>query len=159
MTERYRKSEIAIEQLKTAIFLLIHELDLSSAITLAGAASGILEQLVRNAGKVPFVDYAREIANHYQGATPPRSSYSRHINDWLGINDHKHMSADTPETLEIDLQKSAEDAIAKAVADFVTLYGQDHDFIQAYLRWMWINRNGPELMENYKQFPERLKRK
>jgi hypothetical protein len=64
MTERkYHKSEIATEQLKTAIFLFLTCRDSSSVITLAGAASNILERLVRNEGKTPFIDYARNIPN------------------------------------------------------------------------------------------------
>jgi hypothetical protein len=51
----------------------------------------------------------------------------------IGINPHKHMSPDCPDTLEIDLQTSAEHAITKAIADFTTLYGQGHAFIKAYL--------------------------
>jgi hypothetical protein len=150
MTDRkYHKSEIATEQLKTAIFLFLSGRDLSSVITLAGAAGAILERLVRNAGKTPFIDFACNVQNVLGGSTPPRAKYNRYINERFGINPHKHMSADCPDTLEIDLQKSAEDAITKAVADDKTLYGQERDFIKAYLRWAWVNRDGPQVMKDY----------
>lgn len=55
---RIHKSDIAKSQLETAVWLLLDGRDRSSVITLAGAASGILDRLVRNAGKEPFVDYA-----------------------------------------------------------------------------------------------------
>jgi hypothetical protein len=111
--------------------------DRSSVITLAGAAGSILEQLVRNQGKTPFVDYARSLA---PGPTPPRGTSNRVINELLGINPHKHMNPESPDTLEIDLEKCAENAITKAVGDHVTLHGREHDFIKPFLHWAWINR-------------------
>jgi hypothetical protein len=150
MTEqKYHKRGIATEQLKTAIFLFLGDRDRSSVITLAGAASNILERLVRNEGKTPFIDYARNVQNVLGGSTPPRAKYSRYINERLGINPHKHMSPTCPDTLEIDLQKGAEDAITKAIADYTTLYGQEHDFIKAFLRWAWVNRDGPQVMKDH----------
>jgi hypothetical protein len=149
------KYHIATVQLQTAIALFLSGRDRSSVITLAGAAGGILEQLVRNDGKIPFVDYARSLA---PGPTPPRAASQRLINDILGINPYKHMNADCADTLEIDLEKCAEDAITKAVGDHVTLRGREHDFIKAFLQWAWINRNGPQVMENYNKSPEKVKR-
>jgi len=153
--QKYHKSDIATAQLQTAIVLFLGGRDRSSVITLAGAASGILEQLVRNEGKIPFVDYARSLA---PGPTPPRGTANRVINDVLGINPHKHMKADCADALEIDLEKCAEDAITKAVGDHVTLHGREHDFIKAFLQWAWINRNGPQVMEEYNKSPEKIKR-
>ena len=158
--ESYQKSQIATEQLKTAIFLFLNGGDPSSVITLAGAASAILERLLRNKGTTtPFVDYARSLPSVNGSPTPARSQYTRYINDRLGINDHKHMSPDSPDTVELDLAKSAEDAITKAVADYAPLYGQDHDFIKAFLQWAWVDRNGPQVMEDYKKLPAKAKRK
>jgi hypothetical protein len=79
--QKYHKSDIATAQLNIAILLFLSGRDRSSVITLAGAASGILEQLVRNEGKIPFVDYARSLA---PGPTPPRGTSNRIINDILG---------------------------------------------------------------------------
>jgi hypothetical protein len=158
--QKYQKSLIATEQLRTAIMLFLTGGDPSSVITLAGAASTILERLLRNDGKTaPFIDFARNMATVSGAPTPARSKFSRHVNDTLGINDHKHMSPDLPDTLEIDLAKSAEDAVAKAIADYVPLYGQNHDFIKAFLQWAWVNRNGPQVMEEYKKLPEKAKRR
>lgn len=153
--EKYHKSDIATAQLHTAIALFLSGRDRSSVITLAGAASGILEQLVRNEGKIPFVDYTRSLV---PGPTPPRGTSNRLINERLGINLHKHMNADCTDTLEIDIEKCAEDAITKAVADHVTLHGQEHDFIKAFLQWAWINRNGPQVMEEYNKLLQKMKR-
>jgi hypothetical protein len=48
---RYHRSEIAKQQLHTAVLLFLNDKDLSSVITLSAAASNILSQLVRNSGK------------------------------------------------------------------------------------------------------------
>ena len=69
------------------------------------------------------------------------------------------MSSACPDTLEIDLEKNAEDAITKAIADYVPLFGQEHDFIKAYPQWAWVNRNGPQIMKDYEKIPAKLKRK
>jgi hypothetical protein len=156
--QKYHKRQVSVEQLKTAILLFLNGRDLSSVITLAGAAGAILERLVRNEGKRPFIDFACNVANALSGTTPPRAKYNRYINNRLGINDHKHMSPNCPETVEIDLQESAENAITKAVADYVTLYGQEDDFIKAYLSWTWVYRNGPKIMQDYRNLPARRKR-
>jgi hypothetical protein len=157
-TQRYHKRQIASVQLQTAILLFLNGRDLSSVITLAGAAGVILERLVRNEGKRPFIDFACSVADVLSGKTPPRAKYNRYISDRLGINHHKHMSPDCPETIEIDLQESAENAITKAVADYVTLHGQEDDFIKAYLSWTWVYRDGPKIMQDYRNLPEKLKR-
>jgi hypothetical protein len=157
--QKFHKGQIATEQLRTAIFLFLTGRDPSSVITLAGAASAILEQLARNAGQTPFIDFARNIATARGIPTPARAKYRRYVNDRLGINDHKHMSSESPESLEIDLQKSAEDAIGKAIADYVPVYGREHDFIQAYLQWAWVNRDGAKIMRDYEKLPARVKRR
>lgn len=153
--QKHHRSNVATAQLETAIALFLSGCDRSSVITLAGAAGSILEQLVRNQGKTPFVDYARSLA---PGLTPPRGTSKRVINELLGINPHKHMNPESPNTLEIDLEKCAENAITKAVGDHVTLHGREHDFIKPFLHWAWINRNGPQIMEEYNKLPEKMKR-
>jgi hypothetical protein len=156
--KKYHKSDIAKEQLKTAILLFLNGRDRASAITLAGAAGAILERLVRNSGGVPFVDYACNVHNHLQGTTPARQKYNRHINDKFGINDLKHMRPDSPETLEIDLDKCAADAILKAVADYKTLYGAEEDFIKGFFTWAWMNLDGPQIMKDYADFTKKMKK-
>ncbi len=75
----------------------------------------------------------------------------------LGIIPHKHISPTCLNTLEIDLQKSAEDAITKAIADYTTLYGKEHAFIKAFLSWAWVNRDGPQVMKDHENLPARIK--
>lgn len=90
--QKFHKKEIAAAQLETAVRLFLNHKDLSSVITLAGAASNILSQLVKNAGKEPFVEYACRVCNYHSGKTPPRQKYNHHIDKILGISTHKQMS-------------------------------------------------------------------
>jgi hypothetical protein len=81
--EKYHKRQIATDQLKTAIWLFLHGRDSASVITLAGAASAILHQLVPNEGKTPFIDFARNVHHAFGGHMVPRAKYQQHINDTL----------------------------------------------------------------------------
>jgi hypothetical protein len=154
---QFHKSDIAKCQLMTAVGLFLHGRDRSSVITLAGAASGILDRLVRNAGKEPFVDYACRVHRELSGYTPKRRSYSHHIDKRLGVIDHKHLSKDDSDTVEMDLEKMAVDALTRALADYMTLNGSNEPFVKAFLNWTWKNSNGPEIMEAFKRVPDRLR--
>lgn len=158
-TKRIHKSNIAKQQLETAIWLFINERDLSSVITLAGAASGILDRLVKNAGKEPFVDYACRIHRELNGFTPKRRSYSHHIDKRLGVTVHKHLSEGEPDIVELDLDKMASDAITRAISDYIALNGQSEPFIKAFLSWAWKNSDGEKLMEVFDELPEKMKPK
>jgi urocanate hydratase len=154
---RYNKIDIAKLQLMTSVALFLHEMDHSSVITLAGAAGTILERLVRNEGKEPFVDFASKVHRELIGYMPKRRSYTHHINTILGINAHKHMSEEDSETIDLDLEKLAVDALTKAVVDYIRLFGQEEPFIKAFLSWTWKNMDGPTIMDNFKKLPKKLK--
>jgi len=156
---RFHKSEIAKLQLQTAVGIFLSGLDRSSVITLAGAASGLLDSLVRRAGKEPFVDYARRIHCATVGHTPKRRSYAHHIDKRLGVIAHKHLAKDDPETVDLDLEKMAIDALCRAITDYTTLNGHNEPFIKAFLGWAWKNMDGVALMESYKALPAGLKPK
>ncbi|STX37484.1 hypothetical protein [Legionella feeleii] len=156
METKYHKKEIATEQLKTAITLFLSNKDLSSVITLAGASANILYQLVRNSGQEPFLDYACRVHNFLQGSTPAREKYNHHIEKNLGISFHKHMSASCPATATLDLEQCAIDALTRAIADYITLYGQNEDLIKKFLHWFWLQKNGPKLMEIFKDMPKKF---
>lgn len=156
-TERYHKSEIARRQLETAVHLFLSGRDRSSVITLAGASSVILDRLVRNEGKEPFVDYACRVHRELIGHSPKRRSYSHHIDKRLGVIAHKHLSKDDDETVELDLEKMACDALTRALADYVTLYGQEEPFVKAFFNWAWKSKDGKTLMKEYEKVSDRLK--
>jgi hypothetical protein len=158
MTEaRYHKTDIARWQLETAVSLFLLGRDRSSVITLAGAAGNILDRLVRNEGKEAFVDYARRVRRETSGNTPKRQSYSHHIDMRLGIIAHKHMGENESETIDLDLEKMAFDALARGLTDYISLHGQEEPFVKAFLSWAWTNKDGKALMEAYVRVPEKLK--
>lgn len=158
MTEaRYHKRDIARWQLKTAVCLFLLERDFSSVITLAGASGNILDRLVRNERKEAFVDYARRVCREKAGYIPKRQSYSHHIDMKLGIIAHKHMGENDPETVDLDLDKMAFDALTRALADYITLNGQEEPFVKAFLGWAWKNTDGKTCMEEYMKVSEKLK--
>ncbi|MBI5205692.1 MAG: hypothetical protein HZA11_12320 [Nitrospirae bacterium] len=154
---RFHKSEIARRQLETAVRLFLSGMDQSSVITLAGASSGILDRLVRNAGKEPFVDYACRVHRELIGHTPKRRSYSHHIDKRLGIIAHKHLSKDDDETVELDLEQMACDALTRALADYMTLYGKDEPFVKAFFNWAWETKDGQALMKEFETVSDRLR--
>ncbi len=154
---KVHKSEIVRNQLETAVRLFLNGRDRSSVITLAGAATGILDTLVRNAGHEPFVDYARRVHRELVGHTPKRQSYFHHISKKIGVIVHRHMSKNDPEIVELDLEKMASDALARALADYIKINGQDEPFVKAYFQWAWNNMDGQTLMDEYLKLPENMK--
>jgi hypothetical protein len=156
---KYHRLDIATRQLETAVDMFLSGRDRFSIITLAGAASNILSQLVKNQGGEPFIDYSRRVHNALIGFTPPRGKYNKYINDRLGINALKHHSSEDETHLELDEEKAAEDAVTKAIADFIKVKGKEEPFVNAFLLWSWQNRDGAKLMEEYKNIPENLRGK
>jgi hypothetical protein len=154
---RIHKSDIVKSQLETAVWLFLDGRDRSSVITLAGAASGILDRLVRNAGEEPFVDYACRLHRELIGNTPKRRSYSHHIDKKLGVTVHKHLAEEEPETIELDLDEMALNALSRAIADYIALNGQSEGFVRAFLGWAWENTDGEALMERFKNVPDKMK--
>lgn len=151
--------DIARSQLQTAVDIFLRRLDLSSVITLAGAATGILDTLVRLDGKEAFVDYAARVHRELVGYTPKRKAYAHHIDKKLGVTAHKHLAKDDPATVELDLEKQAADALARAIADYIKLFGQGEPFVKAYLQWAWNHTDGPGLMKEYESVPPKLRPK
>lgn len=142
------KLALAQQQLETAIGLFVSRRDRISAITLAGAADGILHGLVLKAGKQPFADYALGVAEALTGQTPAKAKYAKHINDKLNINDLKHMDADGAEEIEFEADLSALGAILKAIANHHKLVPEHPDFIKAMLYWAWMFYDGEKITED-----------
>lgn len=143
-----QKLQIAQRQLETAIGLFITRKDRISAITLAGAADGILHGLVLKAGKQPFSDYALGIAETMKGETPPKVKYSKHINDTLKINSLKHMDENESEDVTLDVDISALGAILKAIANHHALFPEHPGFIHAMLQWTYMFYDGEKITED-----------
>lgn len=166
------KLALAQRQLETAIALFVSRRDRLSAITLAGAADGILHGLVLKAGKQPFSDYALGIREAMSGETPSKAKYAKHINDKLNINDLKHMDEGDADEVVLDIDISALGAILKATANHHTLVPQHPPFINAMLQWTWMFYDGKQIKEDepyvkpageqvmkwYANRPEKIKR-
>lgn len=142
------KLALAQQQLETAIGLFVSRKDRVSAITLAGAADGILHGLVLNAGKKPFSDYAMGVSEALSGDTPARAKFAKHVNDQLKINDLKHMDEGGKDDVTLDPDFSALGAILKAIANHHTLVPEHPDFIKAMLQWTWMFYDGEKITEN-----------
>lgn len=154
---RYNKIDIARYQLKTAITLFLSNEDLSSVITLAGAAANILHQLVINAKKEAFIDFACKVHNDLKGKTPPRKKYLHFADQLLGISVHKHMSDVDKDVVQMDLQECAINSLTRAVCDYVSLCGQEEPFVKAYLNWSFKNK-GVSVMASCEDMPEKYKK-
>ncbi|WP_155803434.1 hypothetical protein [Bordetella sp. FB-8] len=152
---RFHKFDIARSQLVTATEIFFNQQNFSAVITLAGAASGILDELVRREGKEPFVDYMCRIHRELAGATPARQSAHHHIENRLGISAHKHLSHNDTPTVQLDLERLATDALVRAISDYIALKGQDEAFVKAVLQWVWKNSDGEAMMEQYRAVPMR----
>ena len=146
--ETTSKLKLAQRQLETAIELFVSRRDRISAITLAGAADGILHGLVLKAGKQPFADYAMAVREALSGETPAKAKYAKHINNTLNINDLKHMDEGGPDEVTFDPDISALGAILKAIANHRTLVPEHPDFIKAMLQWTWMFYDGKIIKED-----------
>lgn len=155
--KKYYKKDIAKSQLKAAVWLFLNKIDYSSAITLAGASDNILNQLLINEGKVPFLHYACEIHNKIHGFTPKRGQYKHKIEKIMGIISLKHMSSECSDEIEIDLPDCAKNAVTKAVLNYARLYGDKEPFIVAFLNWLWVNEDGEAIVKAYESLPESMK--
>jgi hypothetical protein len=154
----YHRLYVATRQLETAVAFFLSGRDYYSAITLAGAASGILSQLVMNQGHENFLDYSRRVYNVFSGFTPPRKKFEKHIKDRMGINALKHHSPTDPPSIDLDVELAAEQAVTRAVVDYIELKGQQDPFVIAFLNRLW-QKNGPELMAAYKHQPDAVLKK
>jgi hypothetical protein len=156
--QKYLRLDLARQQLETAVTLFLGK-DYLSAITLAGATSGILTQLVLNAGKEPFVDYGRTFqSSRYGQATPGRENYNRFINNQFGVYVLRHHAANDQDTIELNADLQAEHALSRAIVDYVELRGQDEPVVQMFLQWLWVNRDGPKEMAEFEAEDKRFKR-
>lgn len=142
------KLHLAEQQLKTAINLFISRHDRISAITLAGAADGILHGLVIKAGKQPFADYVISMSEAITNQTPSKTKIGKHINDQLKINSLKHMDQSDDESVVLDVDISALGAILKAIANHRALVPEPPDFIQTMLQWTWMFYDGKQIRED-----------
>jgi hypothetical protein len=134
----HSKLDIATEQLRSAVMLFCSGRDRFSAVTLGGAADVILSQLLVSAGKENLSDDIMRMDAKSTGVMPERATHGRAVNDLLMINALKHMDPGDDDWIEMDIRISALATIAKAVANYVRLMGDEADFVQAFKLWAQI---------------------
>lgn len=155
---RFHRGDLAKEQLRTAVRLFMNNQDLSSVITLSSAANNILSQIIRNAGGEPFIDYACRAHEALKGVMPPRKKYKYFIENILGVNVHKHMSPECPETCTINLRECAIMSLTMAICDYTKAYGDRDDFVVSFLSWSWAHQDGREIISAFRRMPSKLKK-
>jgi len=132
----YERLDLAANQLETAIGLFIGGHDRFSVITLAGAADGILTQIVSNRGEETFAEI---LVREDDDKTMSRSRMGTHVNTILLINELKHMDKHGDGCITVDAEECALATILKALANFVTLRDNEVDFVKAFLLWVRLN--------------------
>lgn len=153
----FQKSDIARTQLEAAVDIFLRGLCYHAVITLAGAASGLLDgMLLAQTGKESFVDYARRVCEQMTGQTPSRKSYYHHIEMMLGISAHKHLAETDTETVEMDLYDSAEKALTRAILDYIKLNGRGEPLMNAFLRLLWAKYDGASLVAEFENVPKQM---
>lgn len=133
--QSYQRIDLAANQLETAIGLFISGHDRFSVITLAGAADGILSQLVINEEAENFIEFALKKDDD---KTLTSSKLGAQVNDILRINELKHMDEEDDGYVVMEFEECALAAILKAIANFVILRGHV-DFVKAFLAWVKLN--------------------
>jgi hypothetical protein len=133
--QSYQRLDLAANQLETAIGLFISGRDRFSVITLAGAADGILSQLVIDKGEANFIEFSLQKDDD---KTLTRSTLGAQVNDILRINELKHMDEEDDGYVVMDIEQCALATILKAIANFVILRGHV-DFVKAFLAWVKLN--------------------
>ena len=119
----YKKSEIALHQLKAAI-KLFHEKDYISALTLAGATQEIVSKLCRAKGLV----WSHRLPAETQEVLLKKSSkkIEKYLADTLNKtkNELKHHSSSEDEIIKADFYFEAEMFILSAVDNYIILFGK-----------------------------------
>jgi hypothetical protein len=135
------------------IKLFLNKVDYASAITLAGAAGDILHHQVIFSSKIPLLEETRLFCKELIGSVPKRSKYLKHFGDFTGINRLKHKSKECPDVIVIDLEKSAELAITRAILDYIKLYGDTDPYVIRFMNFLWVTK-GARIMEGCRTLPE-----
>lgn len=155
---RYSKKFVARSQVGTALWLFLDDRDRSSVITLAGAASGLLEELVRREGKESLIDYSCRLHGAIAGKTPKRAALRHHADKHLGIIAHKHLGPHEPSTVALDLERMAADALGRAVIDLMVIADPADPIVQNYFAWAKHAYDVEHMKRLYGQLPASMKR-
>lgn len=135
----YNRLDLAKNQLEAAIGLFVSGGDRFSTISLAGAADVTLSRLLITRGIENFTEYPLRLERERGSDPGSREEHGKEINDTLFINHLKHMDDGDDGFIEMDPDECALAAILKALANFISLSGKQHDFVQAFTAWIHLN--------------------
>ncbi len=156
----YSKSEIAKQQLHTAIWLFLNRIDLPSAVTLAGAAGELLHKILEFSGQQSFFEYGRTLFQKLFGHDAhSKSKYINHFRTITGIYSLRHKGENCPDELEMDWEDASEKAITAAVLDHIKLYGDNEPAIRNFLNYLWVVKDGQKMMKDYEPLIKQLEKK
>jgi hypothetical protein len=133
--KKYKRFELAHNQLETAFMLYITGDDKFSVITLSCAADEIFSQLIKRKGKDNFTDVL--LKNESEKIS--RGQFAKEINKLLYINDLKHMDSGEEGNVSLDLDECALAALSRAMANYNMLEEKDEDLIKVFRYWVQTN--------------------
>ena len=125
------KVTVARVQLEQALRLFVRDNDYISAATLAGAADGILESILKKRGKIDdrmgvnHFEEMRALYGHLMGDDSPANLKA--LGEWMNRprNALKHYDlGDNDTAIDFNPKIAAEDLIDRAVSDFVSVTGE-----------------------------------
>jgi hypothetical protein len=132
------QTDAARHQLEKAITLFLTEKDFICAITLAGAADGILGSLVKKRGaKTAHDDHKRLLKKHNHGLTDKELN-DLHLN--LVRNALKHATEQEGVTKAYALETESIYYITRAIDNHIRLEEQVTEIMKAFIQWVNINR-------------------
>ena len=135
------QTDAANHQLEKSISLFITENDFICAITLAGAADGILSSLVKKRGmKTAFHDQKEALKRYNHGLTDKQIN-DLHLN--LVRNAFKHATMDEGENKEYALETESILYITRAIDNYIRLDLPITHRIKEFI--YWVNENRADL--------------
>lgn len=134
----HNKLDVAEKQLKSAIALYVTGRDRVAAITLAGAADGILSQLARYKTGDNFANsYVKKKKKDYENI----GKAGKKINTILGINELKHFDKGDKDYFRLDVDTSGVGAILKTIVNYTEVTGRREKYMDGFIYWMLANVN------------------
>ena len=130
--------EIAVHQLEKSISLFINEKDFICAITLAGAADGILGGLLKRYGKKTTHDRHKEILRKYNHGLTDKELNDLHLN--MVRNEFKHVKRDEHETKDYALETESILYITRGVSNYILIQQELTVIMAEFINWVHANR-------------------
>ncbi len=116
----YKKTEIAVKQLETAIDLFLNHKDYICAITLAGASEEILGKFVEQMGKKSaHKSSAESLKAKFNLTISNKELNSRYLN--FARNTLKHANITDGDTVKLDAQTEAISLIIRTIDNLIKL--------------------------------------